>query len=75
MSDRELVVATLIGLPPIWETFITTIDNNNFLPSFGEIVEKLTQEESRMIERGRIKNHEEGEPAAYITDEKRKKEK
>ena len=54
--DRELVVMTLRGLPPIWETFITTIRNTNLLPSFHEIVGKLTQEESRMI--GRRKGKE-----------------
>jgi len=75
VSDRELVVVTRRGLPPIWETFITTISNNNVLPLFDEIVGKLTQEELRMIARGRIQKHEEGELAAYITHEKRKKAK
>ena len=75
VSDRELVVVTLRGLPPIWETFITTISNSNVLPSFDEIVGKLTQEESKMIARGRIQKHEEGEPIAYTTHDKRKKEK
>lgn len=69
----ELVILTLIGSPPIWETFITTIINNNILSSFDEIVAKITQEESRMISRGRIQKHEEGEPVAYITHDKRKK--
>eukprot|EP00253_Pinus_taeda_P006149 PITA_06149 len=75
VSDRELVVVTLRGLPPIWETFITKISNNNFLPTFDEIIGKLMQEESRMIARGRIQKHEEGEPAAYITHDKKKKTK
>ena len=61
MSDMELVIVTLRGLHPIWETFITTISNNNVLSSFDEIVGNLTQEESRMISRGRIRKHEEGE--------------
>jgi len=72
---KELVVVTLRGLPPIWETFITTISNTNVLPSFDEIVGKLTREESRMIGRGRIHKHEEGEPIAYIAHDKKKKEK
>ena len=42
VSDRELIVVTLRGLPPIWETFITTINNNNVFMSFDEIVRKLT---------------------------------
>ena len=73
VPDMELVVVTLRGLPPIWETFITTISNTNFLPSFDEIVGKLTQEESRMIARGRIQKHKEGEPIAYNAHEKKKK--
>lgn len=75
MPNRELVVVTLRGLPPIWEIFITTISNKNVLPKFNEIVGKLTQEESRMIARRRIQKHEEGEPTTYITYDKRKKEK
>eukprot|EP00253_Pinus_taeda_P023604 PITA_23604 len=73
VPDRALVVVTLRGLPSIWETFITTISNKNVLPSFDEIVGKLTQEELRMIGRGRIQKHEEGEPVAYIIHDKKKK--
>lgn len=66
---------TLIGLPLFWETFITTMSNSNVLQLFDEIVGKLTHEESRMIERGRIQKHTQGEPIAYIAHEKRKKAK
>jgi len=31
VPNRELVIMTLRGLPPIWETCITIIRNNNFL--------------------------------------------
>jgi len=37
VSNRQFVIMTLIGLPPIWETFITTISNNNVYPSFDEL--------------------------------------
>ena len=66
VSDREIVVVTLIGILPIWETFITTISNNNGFPSFDELVGKFTQEESRMISRGRIQGSNEGEPTTYV---------
>jgi len=72
MSNKELVIVTLRGLPPIWETFITTISNNNNFLSFDETVEKLTQEGSRMISRGKIQKHE-GEPTAFVTHNKKKK--
>ena len=42
VPNREIVIVTLSGIPPIWETFITTINNNNVLLSFDEIVGKLT---------------------------------
>jgi len=42
VSDKELVLLTLRGIPPILETFITTIRNKNSLSSFDEIVGKLT---------------------------------
>lgn len=32
--DREMVLITLLDLPSIWETFITTISNNHRFPSF-----------------------------------------
>jgi len=75
VSAGELVVVTLRGLPPIRETFVTTINNNNVLSTFDKIVGKLTQEESRMIVRGRVQKHEEGEPTAYITHGRKKKRK
>jgi len=56
--DRELVFVSITGLPPIWETFIFAIRNNDVLPSFDEIFGKLTQEESRMISKRRIQKHE-----------------
>lgn len=54
----ELVVVTLQGIPPILEKFITTLINNNFLPSFDELIGKFTQEEAMLIARGRIQKHE-----------------
>ena len=73
VSNRQFVIMTLIGLPPIWETFITTISNNNVYPSFDELAWNLAQEESRMVSRGRIQKHEEGELIALITHNKKNK--
>ena len=41
--DRELVLVTLQGLTPIWETFITTINNNEKFLTFDELVGKCKQ--------------------------------
>ena len=70
--NKELVIVTLRGLPPIWETFITTISKNNSFLSFDELVGKLTQEESRMISRGRIQGSKKGEPTVYVAQGKKK---
>jgi len=73
MSDKELVSIIVQGLPPIWETFITTISNNDKLPTFNELVGKCTLEETRMISRGRIQKHEDEEPSAFSAQDKKRK--
>lgn len=40
--NRALVIVTLRGFPSISETFITIINNNNVLPTYVEIVGKVT---------------------------------
>lgn len=72
MSDRELVLIALQGLPQFGR-FITTISNNDKFLSFDELVGKCTQEETRMISRGRIQKHEEGKPCAFAAQDKKRK--
>jgi len=52
------------SLPSSWAAFITTINNNDKFPTFHERLGKCSQEEVKMISRGRIPKHEEGEPTA-----------
>ena len=66
VSDRELVLIALGGLPNIWETFITTITKNDEFPTFYDLLGKCTQEETRMISRGIIQKHEEGEAITFF---------
>lgn len=73
-SNKQLVLVSLGGLPRILETFITTISNNDEFPSFNELVDKGTQEDTKMISRGRIQKHEEGYTSAFYTQYKRRKE-
>ena len=73
MSDRELVLIALQGLPPIWEKFITTISNNDKFLTFDELIVKCAQEETRMISRGRIQKHEEGVPSTFVAQDKKRK--
>ena len=70
--DKEMVLNALGGLSRVWETFITTINNINIVPTFDEILGKCIQEEAGMISRGRISHHEEGEPTAFSGYDKRK---
>ena len=73
VSDKELVLIMLGGLPSSWESFITTISNNDKFPTFDELLGKCSQEEAKMISRGRIPKHEEGEPTAFVVQGKKKK--
>jgi len=57
--DKELG-----GISPTWETFITTINNNDKFPTF-DLLGKCSQEETQMISRGRIPKHDEGQPTAF----------
>lgn len=72
-SDREIVLIALGGLAPIWDTFITTIRKNDMFPSFDELMGNCTQEETKMISRGRIKKQEEGEPTTFVSQGKKRK--
>lgn len=60
-------------IPPIWETFITTIINSNRISTFDKLVRQCTQEENMIISRGIIQKHEEGEPSTFVTQDNRKK--
>ena len=41
--DRELTLIALGGLSRLWETFVTTILNNDRIPSFDELLTRCTQ--------------------------------
>lgn len=66
-------MVSLQGLPPIWKTFITTINTNNELPTFDALVRKITKKETLTISRGRIQHHEEGEPYVFVSQGKKRK--
>lgn len=74
MFDRDGMLVALGGLPLIRETFITTIRKNDKFPTFDELIGKCTQEETRMIFRGRSQKHEKGEPTTFLLEARRGKE-
>jgi len=50
ISNREMVLIALGGLPYDWHVFNTTIFNNKVIPDFDEILTRCTQEETKMME-------------------------
>ena len=70
ISDREMVLIPLGGLPRDWHVFNTTILNNNVIPDFDEILTRCTQEETRMMEYAFNGNG--SDPTAFATHAKKK---
>eukprot|EP00253_Pinus_taeda_P030399 PITA_30399 len=50
ITDREMALMTLGGLPSEWYVFKTTLLNNNVIPSFEELMARCIQEETRVEE-------------------------
>jgi hypothetical protein len=57
ISDRELFMITLNGLPSHWESFIQSISGRSKLPKFDHLWENCTQEETRLTTRGVQSSH------------------
>ena len=45
LEEKDLIMTTLNGLPPSWESFIQTISGWIKLPKFGKLWAECTQEE------------------------------
>ena len=50
ITDREMELMTLRGLPFEWYVFRTTLLNNHVIPSFEELMARCIQEETRVEE-------------------------
>ena len=63
VSDKELVMNTLNGLPPSWEAFIQSLVGQPKLPKFDHIWAICMQEETRLATRSKIhgSQHEESQ--------------
>ena len=72
ISEREMVLIALGGLPCDWHVFNTTILNNNVIPDFDEILTRCTQEETRMMERDYPSNGNGSDPTAFVAHAKKK---
>ena len=73
IEDKELVMTTLNGLPPSWESFIQTISGRTKLPKFDRLWEDYTQEETKIAARQRLHGPQVEENQAFITHAKKSK--
>ena len=72
ITDREMELTTLGGLPSEWYVFRTTLLNNNVIPSFEELMARCIQEETR--EEVQEMPMPKGPPAAFSSHAKRRKD-
>ena len=54
LEEKDLVITTLNGLPPSWESFIQNISGRTKLPKFDKLWADCTQEETRIAARQRL---------------------
>jgi hypothetical protein len=65
ISDRELVMITLNGIPSHWEPFIQSISGQSKFPKFDGLWADCTQEETRLVARGmQCSHHDENQSLA-----------
>lgn len=65
ISEKELVTTTLNGLTNSWDSFVSGICAKKEVPKFEELWTACTQEESRVISKGKIQRSDEGDSQAY----------
>ena len=73
IEDKELVMTTLNGLPPSWESFIQTISGRSKMPKFDRLWEDCTQEETRIVARKRLHGTQPEENQAFMAHAKKGK--
>lgn len=70
ITDREMALTTLGGLPFEWYVFRTTILNYNVIPRFEELMARCIQEETREEVQGMPMPK--GPPAAFSSHAKKR---
>eukprot|EP00253_Pinus_taeda_P032354 PITA_32354 len=70
ISNRELTITALGGLPSEWYVFKTTLLNNDRIPRFEELMARCIQEEARMVEQEMPSSK--GNPIAFSSQPKRR---
>ena len=72
-EEKDLVMTTLNGLPPSWESFIKTISGQTKLPKFDKLWAKCTHEETRIAARQRLHGIQPEENQAFVLHTKKGK--
>ena len=72
LVEKDLVMTTLNGLPPFWESYIQTISGRTKLPKFDKLWAECTQEETRITERQRLHGTQPKETQAFVAHAKEK---
>ena len=73
LEEKDLVMITLNGLPPSWESFIQTISGRTKLPKFDKLWADCTQEETRIAARQRLHGTQLEENQAFVSHTKKGK--
>ena len=75
LEEKDLVMTTLNGLPPSWESFIQTISGQTKLPKFDKLWAECIQKETRIAARQRLHGTQPRENQAFISHAKKGKAK
>ncbi len=70
ITNREMTLSTLRGLPSEWYVFRTTLLNDNVIPGFEELKAICIQEETRIEEQEMPRPK--GPPAAFSSHPKKR---
>ena len=73
IEENDLIMTTLNGLPPYWESFIQTISGRTKFPKFDKIWEECTQEETRIAAHQRIHGTQLEENQSFVSQIKKGK--
>ena len=73
LEEKDLVMTTLNGLPPSWESFIQTISGRTKLPKFDKLWAECTQEETRIAACQRLNGPQPKENQEFISHAKKGK--
>jgi hypothetical protein len=71
VDDDDLVQAIFDGLPPSWETFLSSVNGRQIQPTFERLWHDCLQEESRMATRNEPPKEEQTALAAKFKGRRR----